>query len=71
VIADPTGQPLAFAAQPSHQPTFAAVGPEGGFTNEELAAAGAAGWDIASLGPRILRIETAAISLAALLSQLR
>lgn len=42
-----------------------AVGPEGGFTDEEVAAAVANGWRTVSLGPRILRIETAAITLAA------
>jgi 16S rRNA (uracil1498-N3)-methyltransferase len=68
VIADPTGRPLT-ATSELMQPTYAAVGPEGGFTDEELAAARVAGWDLASLGPRILRIETAAIALAALLSQ--
>lgn len=41
------------------------VGPEGGFTDEEVAAAVAAGWRKVSLGPRILRIETAATALAA------
>lgn len=42
-----------------------AVGPEGGFTEEELRQAEAAGWNRASLGPRILRVETAAIAAAA------
>ncbi len=36
-----------------------AIGPEGGFTDEE---ARIEGWNVASLGPRILRIETAAIA---------
>jgi 16S rRNA (uracil1498-N3)-methyltransferase len=36
------------------------VGPEGGFTPEEEAAALAAGWLGINFGPRILRIETAA-----------
>ena len=43
-----------------------AVGPEGGFTAEEAALAVAAGWHTLDLGPRILRVETAAILLAAL-----
>jgi len=38
------------------------VGPEGGFTDEELAAADAAGFVRAGLGPRILRAETAALA---------
>jgi len=41
------------------------VGPEGGFSDEEVAAAQAAGWHSIDLGPRILRVETAAILLAA------
>jgi 16S rRNA (uracil1498-N3)-methyltransferase len=42
-----------------------AVGPEGGFTEAEIASGLAAGWRPVSLGPRVLRIETAAIVLAA------
>ncbi len=42
-----------------------AIGPEGGFTDAEVALALANGWETVSLGPRILRIETAAIALAA------
>lgn len=41
------------------------VGPEGGFSDEEAAAALAAGWQPVDLGPRILRIETAAVTLTA------
>ena len=41
-----------------------AVGPEGGFTEEEVARARSAGWRTTGLGPRVLRIETAAIVMA-------
>ena len=44
--------------------TFA-VGPEGGFTEDEIASARAAGWRLIDLGPRVLRVETAALVLAA------
>lgn len=44
-----------------------AVGPEGGFTDAEIDAAVAAGWQLASLGPRVLRVETAAVAAATLL----
>ena len=42
-----------------------AVGPEGGFDPQEIAAALAAGWRLLDLGPRILRVETAALAIAA------
>jgi 16S rRNA (uracil1498-N3)-methyltransferase len=42
-----------------------AVGPEGGFTEAEVRAAVAAGWRVASFGPRVLRVETAAVVAAA------
>jgi 16S rRNA (uracil1498-N3)-methyltransferase len=45
-----------------------AVGPEGGFTEEEVLAARQAGWTVVSLGPRILRVETTALTLAALVA---
>ncbi len=49
-----------------------AVGPEGGWTEEELAAFHQAGWISASLGDTILRAETAAIAAVALaVSELR
>ena len=38
------------------------VGPEGGWTEAERAQAAAAGWQAASLGPLVLRAETAAIA---------
>jgi 16S rRNA (uracil1498-N3)-methyltransferase len=45
-----------------------AVGPEGGLTEDEAAQAVAAGWQIVCLGPRVLRVETAALMLVALVS---
>ncbi len=45
-----------------------AIGPEGGFSPEEIALATAAGWTCVDLGPRILRIETAALMLVAMLA---
>ena len=46
------------------------VGPEGGFAAEEVTEARAAGFTAVSLGPRILRTETAAIVGAALVQHL-
>ncbi len=45
-----------------------AIGPEGGWTDGELKLFGDAGWQSASLGPRILRVETAAIAALAITS---
>ena len=50
------------------QDATVAVGPEGGFTAEEVATAVARGWQTVNLGPRILRVETAAVALAARLT---
>jgi len=50
---------------PSHT-VLLAVGPEGGFTGEEIAAATSAGWEQIHLGSRTLRTETAAVLLVAL-----
>jgi 16S rRNA (uracil1498-N3)-methyltransferase len=46
-----------------------AIGPEGGFTPEEASSATTAGWRAVSLGPRVLRVETAAMIGAALAHQ--
>ncbi len=51
--------------------TLAALtGPEGGWADEELAQAEAAGWRLVTLGGRIMRAETAAVVGVALLQHL-
>ena len=66
VIAHPGGRLLDAATMPpTATAMIALVGPEGGFTDEELGTADRAGVIRISLGPRILRVETAAIALAA------
>lgn len=51
---------------PSEQSNYRiAVGPEGGFTPAEVDFARQSGWQIVSCGPRILRVETAAIAISA------
>lgn len=49
------------------QPVMALIGPEGGFTEEEVAEAIQSGCTPVSLGPRILRVETAVVAVAAYL----
>lgn len=44
-----------------------AIGPEGGFNDEELAAAQSRGWHGVRLGPRVLRTETAGPAIIAAL----
>jgi 16S rRNA (uracil1498-N3)-methyltransferase len=65
LIAHPGGQSLATFDFESPCTTRLTIGPEGGLTNLEIEQALSAGWQQVSLGPRILRVETAAISLAA------
>lgn len=51
--------------QPNPSGVVFAVGPEGGFTPVEVADAAANGWRAARVGPRVLRVETAAVVAAA------
>jgi 16S rRNA (uracil1498-N3)-methyltransferase len=67
-VAHPEGEPIEAPHTLSSAPLVAAIGPEGGFTHAELELANAAGAKLISLGPRILRVETAALALAALLT---
>jgi 16S rRNA (uracil1498-N3)-methyltransferase len=57
-----------FTERPGSSAVFLAIGPEGGLADEEIAAAQQAGWQLVDLGPRILRIETAAVLLVALVT---
>jgi 16S rRNA (uracil1498-N3)-methyltransferase len=45
-----------------------AVGPEGGFTPDEVDIARAGGWHIVGFGPRVLRAETAALAAVTVLA---
>jgi 16S rRNA (uracil1498-N3)-methyltransferase len=59
----------AIAAARTDMPTLEiAIGPEGGWAPEEEALFDANGWRAVSLGPRILRAETAAIAALAVVS---
>ena len=69
IVADPHAPSLdATAVRAAGRDIVGLVGPEGGFTGAEIAAAERAGAIRAGLGPHILRIETAAIALAARLA---
>ena len=67
-IAHPAGAAVATFDLSVPMPTRIAIGPEGGFTEAEAEAATAAGWQSVDLGPRILRVETAAAALAAVVA---
>jgi len=59
------------ALQPSphrNPSVYLAVGPEGGWTAEEESLFGSEGWQSVSLGPRILRAETAGITAMAVVA---
>ncbi len=65
----PMGQTL-LPSDPKPSQLFVLLGPEGGFSNKEIELAKSAGFISASLGPRILRAETASISACTLIQHL-
>jgi 16S rRNA (uracil1498-N3)-methyltransferase len=65
LLAHPGGNPISTFDLAVPSPTAVTIGPEGGLTDEEVAAATAAGWNQVGLGSRILRVETAAVAIAA------
>lgn len=64
------GLPLRAAGLLADTPISLLIGPEGGFDAEELAAAREAGFAAVTLGPRVLRTETAGIAVVAALNAL-
>jgi 16S rRNA (uracil1498-N3)-methyltransferase len=69
LVFHPGGVSLAALDAPAAGGLAAVVGPEGGLTDEELRACERAGARRMSLGPRVLRAETAAIVAVALLQE--
>jgi len=65
LIAHPGGAPVSKIDFTASLATHIAIGPEGGLTDDELSVAIDAGWQPVDLGPRILRVETAAVALTA------
>jgi 16S rRNA (uracil1498-N3)-methyltransferase len=66
LIAHRGGCDLAAALDGPAPPVALAIGAEGGFTSAEIDAAQTRGWQAVDLGPRVLRVETAAIVLSSL-----
>jgi 16S rRNA (uracil1498-N3)-methyltransferase len=66
LVADVNGASWSGGFVTAQSPVLALVGPEGGLTAAELEACLAAGAQPVALGPRTLRVETAAVALAAL-----
>jgi len=74
VLAPGAGQTLAAAAAglpPELRAAQLLIGPESGLAPEELAAAAASGLQPTSLGPRVLRTETAGLAAITVLQTLR
>lgn len=69
LVLDASSPPIGTAA-PLAAPIALAVGPEGGFDENERAAFAHAGWRGASLGDNVLRFETAAIAALAVVRTL-
>jgi 16S rRNA (uracil1498-N3)-methyltransferase len=61
LLLDPFGPSMAEVLAQVHQPLVIASGPEGGLEPAERDAFEEAGWRTASLGPNVLRFETAGI----------
>jgi 16S rRNA (uracil1498-N3)-methyltransferase len=67
VLLEPSGTATLDAVPPVDAAIEVWVGPEGGFSDPEIAAARRSGAATATCGPRVLRTETAAIAALALL----
>ena len=78
LLADPSGEKNMFQCLGPHQATVGkdpqrillGVGPEGGWTPAEVALFEAQGFDLFGLGSRILRTDTACITLLGLLNEI-
>lgn len=67
---DEDSRPLSPALLQNKQPTFLLIGPEGGFHPAEVTLIRDLGFSTVSLGPRILRAETAALAATAIVQHL-
>jgi len=62
IVLDAFGAPIVDVLAEVHAPVVIACGPEGGFEPDERAAFADRGWRAASLGPNVLRFETAGLA---------
>ena len=62
ILLDALGAPIVDVLGDAHAPLVLACGPEGGLEPTERAAFDDNGWRAASLGPNVLRFETAGIA---------
>jgi 16S rRNA (uracil1498-N3)-methyltransferase len=62
ILLDTFGAPIVDVLADVHEPLVIACGPEGGLEPAERAAFADKGWRAASLGPNVLRFETAGIA---------
>ncbi len=69
LLADPVGGKRLGAFDFSHGRVLLAVGPEGGWTPYEIGMLGERGFEVFSMGSRILRTDTACIGLLSTLSE--
>lgn len=63
-VCDETGQEMKISSQMkkgSSESIYICIGPEGGWSDQELQNIQTLGWTTVSLGPRVLRAETAAV----------
>ncbi len=63
-VCDETGQEMKISShmkKGSSESVYVCIGPEGGWSDKELQDIQALGWTTISLGPRVLRAETAAV----------
>jgi 16S rRNA (uracil1498-N3)-methyltransferase len=71
LLAHPTGEPIAKVCPATITAASVVVGPEGGLTDTEIDLAITHGWTSVCLGASILRVETAAVALAAVIANSR
>ena len=70
IVLDASSHALVVSRESLRAPVAIALGPEGGFESDELAAFLAAGWRAASIGANVLRFETAGIAALAIVRSL-